>query len=146
MSGRGKEKDTAGNKIKSVIAYFVPYWVLSFILIFLIFAVVALIFLITPLSQSTFPFVSCFVFVAVEISIAYLLGKFCPMIPLLSGGVYGGGLSLIMLIIGLLSRSVGLFSLKFLFMLITGIMVGIFGTIAGYNSKPRRKYGRYTVR
>ena len=146
MAGRGKEKNAAAGKIKKLLQFFLPYWLISFILIFLIFAVVAVIFLITPLSQSTFPFISCFVFVAVEISVAYLMGRFCSLPAVLSGIIYGAGLSIIMLIIGLLTGSLGVFSLKFLFLLITGIMVGIFGAIAGYNSKPRRKYGKFTVK
>ncbi|MBR5587110.1 MAG: hypothetical protein IKW02_04015 [Clostridia bacterium] len=103
-------------------------------------------FIITPLSQATFPFISCFVFAGIELAVAYLLGRFCRMPAIFSGSIYGAGLALIMLIIGLLTASLSLFSLKFLFLLITGTMLGVFGTIAGYNSKPRRKYGRYTVR
>ena len=146
MTGRDKEKGSIGKMIGQTALFFLPYWILSFIIIFLIFAVVAVVFMITPLSQGTFPFISCFVFAAVELAVAYLLGRFCKMPAVLSGVIYGGGLALIMLIIGLLTKSLSLFSLKFLFMLITGIMLGIFGTIAGYNSKPRRKYGKYTVR
>ena len=146
MTRRGKEKSGTGEKIKGLALFFLPYWLISFILVFLMFAVVAVIFLITPLSQSTFPFISCFVFVAVELAVAYLMGRFCSMPAILSGGIFGAGLSVIMLIVGLLTKSLGIFSLKFLFMLITGIMIGIFGAIAGYNSKPRRKYGKYTVR
>ncbi len=146
MTRRGKEKGEIGEKIKGIVLFFLPYWLISFILIFLIFSVVAVVFLITPLSQSTFPFISCFVFVAVELSIAYLMGRFCSMPAIFSGALYGAGLSIIMLIVGLLTGSLGLFSLKFLFMLITGVMVGIFGAIAGFNSKPRKKYGKYTVR
>ncbi|MBR6523585.1 MAG: hypothetical protein IKT39_03125 [Clostridia bacterium] len=146
MSGRGKEKGTAGKRIRVLLAFFVPYWILSFIMIFIIFAFVALIFLITPLSQSTFPFISCFVFVAVEIAVSYFMGRFCSMPAIYSGAIFGAGLAIIMLVVGLVTASLSLFSLKFLFMLITGIMIGIFGAIAGYNAKPRKKYGRYTVR
>lgn len=146
MEGRDKEKGNIGKLIGQTALFFLPYWILSFLAIFLIFAVVAVIFIVTPLSQATFPFISCFVFAAIELAVAYLLGRFCKMPAVLSGGLYGAGLALIMLIIGLLTASLSLFSLKFLFLLITGTMLGIFGTIAGYNSKPRRKYGRYTVR
>lgn len=146
MSGRGKEKGITGKKIKGLLAFFAPYWILSFIMIFIIFAFVALIFLITPLSQSTFPFISCFVFAAVEIAVSYFMGRFCSMPAIYSGAVFGAGLAIIMLIVGLVTGSLSLFSLKFLFLLITGIMIGIFGAIAGFNSKPRKKYGRYTVR
>ena len=48
--------------------------------------------------------------------------------------------------VGLVTKSLSLFSLKFIFLLITGIMLGIFGTISGYNTKPRKKYGKYTLR
>lgn len=146
MTRRGKEKSTFGKKAKGLALFFLPYWLISFIMIFVIFAVVAVIFLITPLSQSTFPFISCFVFIAVELAVSYLMGKFCSMPAIYSGALYGAGLSIIMLIVGLLTRSLGLFSLKFLFLLITGVLVGAFGAIAGYNSKPRRKYGKFTVR
>ena len=146
MTRRGKEKNAAGEKIKKLLLFFLPYWLISFILIFLIFALVAVIFLITPLSQSTFPFISGFVFIAVELSISYLMGKFCSMPAIYSGTLYGTGISVIMLIVGLLTKSLPLFSLKFLFLLITGVMLGIFGAIAGFNSKPRRKYGKFTVR
>lgn len=146
MSGKGKEKGVSAEKIKGMLLFFLPYWVLSFIIIFLLFAVVALIFMVTPLSQSTFPFISRFVFIAVELAVAYLMGRFCKMPALVSGSLYGTGLSVIMLFTGLITKSLGLFTLKFLFMLITGILIGVFGAIAGYNSKPRRKYGKYTVR
>lgn len=146
MTRRGKEKSTAGEKIKGLVLFFLPYWLISFILIFLIFSVVAVIFLITPLSQSTFPFISGFVFVAVELSVSYLMGRFCSMPAIYSGTLYGAGLSIIMLVVGLLTKSLSLFSLKFLFLLITGIMVGIFGAIAGFNFRPRRKYGKFTVK
>lgn len=126
--------------------FFAPYWILSFIMIFIIFAFVALIFLITPLSQSTFPFISCFVFAAVELAVSYFMGRFCSMPAIYSGGIFGAGLAIIMLIVGLVTGSLSIFSLKFLFLLITGIMIGIFGAIAGFNSKPRKKYGKYTVR
>ena len=146
MTRRGKEKGIAGEKAKKLLKFFLPYWLVSFILIFLIFALVAVVFLITPLSQSTFPFISCFTFIAVEIAISYLMGKFCSMPAIYSGALYGAGLSIIMLIVGLLTGSLSLFSLKFLFLLITGVLVGIFGAIAGFNLKPRRKYGKFTVR
>ena len=146
MTRRGKEKGIAGEKAKKLLKFFLPYWLVSFILIFLIFALVAVIFLITPLSQSTFPFISCLTFIAVEIAVSYLMGKFCSMPAIYSGALYGAGLSIIMLIVGHLTGSLSLFSLKFLFLLITGVMVGIFGAIAGFNSKPRRKYGKFTVR
>ena len=146
MTRRGKEKSTFGKKAKGLALFFLPYWLISFIMIFVIFAVVAVIFLITPLSQSTFPFISCFVFIVVELAVSYLMGKFCSMPAIYSGALYGLGLSIIMLIVGLMTRSLGLFSLKFLFLLITGVLVGAFGAIAGYNSKPRRKYGKFTVR
>lgn len=146
MTRRGREKSAKGEKAKKLLKFFLPYWLVSFILIFLIFALVAVIFLITPLSQSTFPFISCFTFIAVEIAVSYLMGKFCSMPAIYSGALYGAGLSIIMLIVGLLTGSLSLFSLKFLFLLITGVMVGIFGAIAGFNLKPRRKYGKFTVR
>ena len=146
MTRRGKEKSAAGEKAKKLLLFFLPYWLISFILIFLIFALVAVIFLITPLSQSTFPFISGFAFVAVELAVSYLMGRFCSMPAIYSGALYGAGISILMLIVGLLTASLPLFSLKFLFLLITGVMVGIFGAIAGFNSRPRRKYGKFTVK
>lgn len=147
MSGREKEVTGKLNKVKELVKFFLPYWILSFIMVFIVFALVAVIFLITPLSQSTFPFISSFVFIAVELFVSYLLGKFCKMPAIVSGSLYGAGMAIIMLFIGLITASISLFSLKFLFMLITGVLVGIFGSIVGLNSKPKRKkYGRYIAK
>lgn len=146
MPKREKDLSGTGQKVKKTISFFLPYWILSFIIIFLVFAVVAVIFMITPLSQSTFPFISSFVFIAVELAVSYLLGRFCKIPAVISGSIYGGGLAVIMLLVGLLTGSIGLFSLKFLFLLITGVMMGIFGAIAGLNFKPKKRYGRYTVK
>ena len=132
MPTREKEKGNISKLIGQTVLFFLPYWLLSFLIIFIIFAVVAVVFIITPLSQATFPFISCFCFAVVELAVSYLLGRFCKMPAVLSGIIYGAGLALIMLIIGLVTASLSLFSLKFLFLLITGSLIGIFGTIAEY--------------
>lgn len=147
MSGREKEVTGKLEKAKRLVKFFLPYWILSFIMVFIAFALVAAIFLITPLSQSTFPFISSFVFISVELAVSYLLGKFCKMPAIVSGSLYGAGMAIIMLFIGLITASINLFSLKFLFMLITGVLVGAFGAVAGLNLKPRKsKYGRYIAK
>ena len=146
MSGREKEVAGKLGEAKKLVKFFLPYWVLSFIMVFIAFALVAVVFLITPLSQSTFPFISSFVFIAVELAVSYLLGKFCKMPAILSGSLYGAGMAIIMLFIGLITSSISLFSLKFLFMLITGVLVGAFGAIAGLNFKPKKKHSRYIAK
>ena len=146
MSRREKEVNGKMAKVKELLGFFAPYWILSFIMVFIAFALVAIVFLITPLSQSTFPFISSFVFIAVELLVSYLLGKYCKMPAILLGGLYGAGMAVIMLFVGLVTASISLFSLKFLFMLITGILVGAFGAIAGFNAKPKRKQTRYIAK
>ncbi len=143
---RGNEKRIVPEKVKKMFFFFLPYWILSFLAVLLIFSLVAVIFLITPLSQSTFTFISCLTFIAAEFAVAYFLGKTCKMPAVVSGSLYGGGLSLIMLVLGLCTGSISLFSLKFLLMFITGVLIGAFASIAGFNSRPRRRYSRYAVK
>ena len=118
--------------------YFLPYWIVSFIAIFILFMLFALIYMITPMTQEALPVISRIIVILVELAMAFLVGRQSSAPGIVSGFIYGLGLTLVILIIGMISGALRIFSLELILMLITGVFLGMFGGIAGMNSAPKK--------
>ncbi|MBR2973212.1 MAG: TIGR04086 family membrane protein [Clostridia bacterium] len=121
------------------IKYFAPYWILTFIIALLLIILVALLYIITPLTQTALPGISRTIFIIAELITAYIAGKVTKTSPIVTGLKYGLGLSVILLFIGLISGRVGIFTLEFLLVLFTGILLGMLGSFVGKNYKPAKR-------
>ncbi len=126
----------SSGKFAEMLKYFAPYWILTFILALILIIFVAIIYIITPLTQSALPWISRTIFIIAELAVAYIAGKVTKTSPIATGMMYGLGLSVILLFIGIITGSLGLFSLEFLLILFTGILLGMFGSMVGKNHKP----------
>lgn len=139
---RRKAKKKSG-KFTELLKYFAPYWILTFILALILIVLVAIIYIITPLTQGALPAISRTIFIIAELFVAYIAGKVTKGSPIVTGLIYGLGLSVILLFIGVITGSLGLFTLEFLLILFTGILLGMLGSYAGKNYKPA---GRRNIR
>jgi putative membrane protein (TIGR04086 family) len=118
----------------NTIIYFIPYWLLSILVVFILLVIASLLYMITPLTQNSLPAISRIIFVCAEVAIAYFVGRTSNGPGMISGGIFGLGFSLIVLLIGLFTAGLSIFSLKFILILLTGILFGAFGGIVGKNS------------
>ena len=130
-----KRSSWLANEVK----YFAPYWILTFIIALLLIVLVAIVYIITPLTQGALPGISRTIFIIAELLTAYIAGKVTKTSPMVTGFKYGLGLSVILLFIGLIAGRIGIFTLEFLLVLFTGILLGMLGSFVGKNYKPSKK-------
>ncbi|MBQ7953468.1 MAG: TIGR04086 family membrane protein, partial [Clostridia bacterium] len=114
-------------------------WILTFIIALILIIFVAIIYIITPLTQGALPAISRIIFIGAELLVAYIAGKVTKTSPIITGMLYGLGFSVILLFIGVITGSLGLFTLEFLLILFTGILLGMLGSYVGKTYKPARK-------
>ena len=126
-------------KFVQEIKYFAPYWILTFIIALVLIVLVAIIYIITPLTQGALPAISRTIFIIAELIVAYIAGKVTKTSPVVTGLKYGLGFSVILLFIGIITGRLGIFSLEFLLILFTGVLLGMLGSIVGKNYKPAQK-------
>ncbi len=143
-----KRKDAKrySNLDKNAMLFFVPYWIIAFVLTLFVFVILALLYIFTPLPNIALPAISRIAVLATEFFMAYLVGKFSRFPSIVAGGLFGTGYTVIILFIGLCTLSVSLFSLKFLLMLFTGILFGMLGGVFGGSiaqKRRRRRRSRY---
>ena len=136
---RRKRTVKKSGKFVQELKYFAPYWILTFIMALLMIVLVAIIYIITPLTQGALPGISRTIFIIAELIAAYVAGKVTKASPIITGLKYGLGFSVILLLIGLISGRVGIFSLEFLLILFTGILLGMLGSFVGKNHKPAKR-------
>ena len=134
-----KREKTKSGKFTEMLKYFAPYWILTFIIALILIVLVAIIYIITPLTQGALPAISRTIFIAAELLVAYIAGKVTKTSPIVTGLLYGLGLSVILLFIGVITGSLGLFTLEFLLILFTGVLLGMLGSFVGKNYKPAAK-------
>ncbi len=131
----------------STIMYFLPYWILSLIGVFILFMIAAFIYMITPMTQNALPAISRVIVIAVELAVAFFVGRQTSEPGIVSGFIYGLGLTLFILIVGMLTGALKIFSLELIMMLLTGVFIGMFGGIAGKNSAPKKyRRRRYVIK
>ncbi len=128
-STRRKQPSIGSGTIK----YFTPYWILTFIIALILIMFVAIIYIITPMTQNALPAISRTIFIIAELLVAYIAGKVTKSSPILTGALYGFGLAVILLFLGLITGSLGLFTVEFLLILFTGVLVGMLGSFVGKN-------------
>ena len=122
--------------------FFIPYWLISIAAVLALFMLAAVVYMLTPLPQSVLPVVSRILVVAAELALAFVAGRVAQQPGLLTGLIFGLGFTVIFLLIGLLTASISVFSLEFLFLLFTGVLLGACGGIIGKGAAPRRKVQR----
>ncbi len=135
---RNNRKKQQINVDLNTLLYFLPYWIVSFIAMFILFMFFAVIYMLTPMTQNALPVISRIIVIAIELIIAFFVGRQSSAPGIVSGFIYGLGLTLVILIIGMCSGVLKIFSLELILMLITGVFLGMFGGIAGMNCAPKR--------
>ncbi len=135
---RSNRKKNQLNIDLGTLIYFLPYWIVSFILVFVLFMFSALVYMLTPLSQGALPVISRVIITAVELLIAFCVGKQSKTPGIISGAIYGIGFTLVFLLIGIFSGALKIFSLELILMLITGIFLGMLGGMVGMKNTPKR--------
>lgn len=126
---------------RSILAL-IPYWILSLICAFGLFFIAAVVYMFTPLPQTALPAVSRTAVIIAEIAVAFMAGKISRQPGIITGLLFGLGFSLIFMLVGLFTGSISIISIEFWLMLITGVLVGIFGGIIGNSMAPKRSRGR----
>lgn len=139
-----KEAKKYSNLDKNAMMFFVPYWIIAFILTLFVFVILGLLYIFTPLSNSALPAIVRIAVLATEFFMAYLTGKFSRFPAVIAGAFFGLGYTVILLFLGICTLSISLFSLKFLLMLFTGILFGALGGIFGGSAAQKRRRRRRT--
>ena len=137
-----KEAKKYSNLDKNALMFFVPYWIIAFILTLFVFVILGLLYIFTPLPNSALPAITRIAVLATEFLMAYLTGKFSRFPAIIAGAIFGIGYTVILLFIGICTLSISLFSLKFLLMLFTGILFGALGGIFGGSAAQKRRRRR----
>lgn len=134
---RSSRKKPQLNVDLSTILYFVPYWIAAIAVVLILFMLAALVYIITPMTQNALPVISRVIVIAVEVAVAFFVGRQTSAPGLASGFIFGLGLTLIALIVGIFSGALRIFSLELILILFTGVLLGIFGAVAGKNANSK---------
>ena len=116
-----------------------PLIILEFIVTFLAVLVLAVIYILAPLSMGA---VRCAMFViciVVMFAASFLAGRKARSGGWLAGAIVTGVYGLVMVILGWLTGASPILSLKWILTLITALLIGAMGGIVGLNTKPKRR-------
>lgn len=118
--------------------FFLPYWIMAAVVLLILYFLIALMYMFTPLGAAALPFFSRTVSVLVLTVFSAMVGHETRE-GIVSGGFFGLVLTLFILVLGMILRAVSLFSLLFLVLLVTGVLFGCLGGIIGCGKRKKRR-------
>ena len=123
------------NLLKSVL----PYVLVSYILMAVILLVISLLYFIIPFSEGELSVTTTIITIILLFTFAKFIGKNTKQNKAIYGGVYGGLFAFIMVVLGVCSKNIVLFSIGPVIYVLAGFLIGVIGGTFGSYSKRKRR-------
>lgn len=124
-----------------VMQFFLPYLIASGIVLLVLYFVTALVYMFTSIPAGALPAISRIETAAVLMFFAAAVGHEARE-GIAHGGFFGLVFTGVLLFFGMIMRGISLFSLLFLILLVTGVLLGALGGIIGSEKHKRARRRR----